>query len=247
MGEGAARPNLTLINLRQELGHSQESYADLVGATARQVRNWESGLVRCPQTWHLARLHRLHGTTTPEQLGFKSRHRDGRRATVRAVDQSEGDVLRRDFLGLVTAAAFSGQPLGALSSILNRPNASQDVGGADLDRILQKNAALTGADFLIGGAAFRTSALVEEFRRSTSVLYGRFARDETRAAVHSAVGHLGSTIGFMLFDQGRHAEARQVFIASLRVAQDASDRWPVRAIIFSEMARQCLHLGDYAQ
>jgi hypothetical protein len=77
------------------------------------------------------------------------------------------------------------------------------------------------------------------------MLHGTYQSETTRREMHSAVAHLGSTIGFMLFDQSRHLEARQVYLASLSVARDASDVWPLRAIVLSEMARQCLYLGDF--
>jgi hypothetical protein len=245
MRDGYSGPNQILIDLRLELGKSQEEYAELVGASARQVRNWESGRVRCPQTWYLVRMNRLHGTASPEQLGFKPRPRASRVATVGAGDRSEADVFRRDFLGWVVAAAFSSRPAGAVAGLLSPIGANPEVGQVDIERLSRTNAALFSTDFLIGGAAFRPDALVAQFRRSAGVLHGRFRSDETRRAMHSAVGHLGSTIGFMLFDQGRHVEARRVYAASLQVAQEAFDQWPLRAVIFSEMARQCLQLGEY--
>lgn len=244
MGRDRYRPNQTLIGRRLALGKSQEEYAELVGATARQVRNWESGRVRCPQTWHLTRMSRLHGTTTPQQLGFAPRPRHTRPTTGEHCDRSETDMLRRDFLGLTIAAAFNTQPLAA--SDRSTPT-TRKVGSADVDRIEQTNDTLTQADFLIGGAAFRSEALTDQFRQATLLLDGRFRHEDTRQAMHSAVGHLGSTIGFMLFDQDRHTEVRRLYTSSLRIAQDAPDRWPLRAIVFSEMARQCIQLGQYRE
>jgi hypothetical protein len=218
----------------------------MLGASVRQVRNWESGRVRCPQTWFLIRMNHLHGTTGPEELGFKSRLGRHGPATVEQGDRAEADLFRRDFLGWVAAIAFSSRPVESISGLLLPTTTSGAVGQADVERITRTNQALFDADFLIGGAAFRHEALIAQFRNAASVLHERFANDATRGDAHSAVGHLGSTIGFMLFDQGRHREARQVYGASLRVAQQADERWPLRAIIFSEMARQCVHLGQYA-
>lgn len=234
MGKDRYRPNQTLIDRRLALGKSQEEYAELVGATARQVRNWESGRVRCPQTWHLTRMSRLHDTTTPQQLGFAPRPRHTRPTTGEHSDRSETDMLRRDFLGLTIAAAFSTRPLAASD---RATPTSRNVGSTDVDLIDQTNDILTQADFLIGGAAFRSEALTDQFRQATLLLDGRFQREDTRQAMHSVVGHLGSTIGFMLFDQDRHIEARRIYTSSLRIAQDAPGRWPLRAIIFSEMAK----------
>ena len=242
MGRDHYRPNQTLIDKRLALGTTQEEYAELVGATARQVRNWESGLVRCPQAWHLTRMGRLHGTTTPQQLGFAPRPRQPRVAAGEHRDRSETDMRRRDFLGLTIAAAFSAQPLAAPD---RAAPVSRNIGSADVDRIEQTNDALAQTDFLIGGAAFRAEALVDQFRQATLLLDGQFRHEGTREAMHSAVGHLGSTIGFMLFDQDCHNEARHTYLSSLRIAQAAPDRWPLRAIIFSEMARQCIQLGQH--
>src|SRR5690348_9105925 len=199
MREGHQTPNQTLIGLRLELGKSQEEYAELLGASARQVRNWESGRVRWPQTWYLLRMNRLHGTTAPEQLGFEPRPRHGRVATVGAGDRSEADVFRRDFLGWVAAAAFSSRPVEAVAGLASPAGTAPHVGQADVDRVSQTNAALFSTDFLIGGAAFRPDALVGQFRRAAISLHGRFRHDTTRRTMHSAVGHVGSTIGFMLF------------------------------------------------
>jgi transcriptional regulator with XRE-family HTH domain len=238
-------PNRTLRRLRLELGMSQDQYAEAVGATPRQVRNWEGGRVTCPQTWYLVRMHGLHGTTAPEDLGFtrrKSRLARTGTATVKGTDHAEASVFRRDLLGLV-AAALSGSPVPALAGLLSPSQEVGSIGMPDVKRVQQTNIALYGADLLIGGAAVAQNTLLGQFSKAASLLHGQYSHVATRMQMHSAVSHLGSTIGFMLFDQGQHLRARQVYAASLRVANSASDRWPLRAIIFSEMARQCRHLG----
>lgn len=238
MRPGDRKPNQQLIRLRLQLGKSQEQYADLVGATARQVRNGESGRVTCPQSWHLLRMHRLHGTAEPDELGFAPRSRRRRVDTVVRNDRTEADVFRRDFLSWVAVAAFGSRPLASLTAMVDSDRTPSAIGPTDVERVHRTNETLFSADFLIGGAAFRPDVLLNQFRRNAAGLEGRYRHDTTRAAMHSAVGHLGSTVGFMLFDQGRQTEARDVYAASLRIAQDADDCWPLRAIIFSEMARQ---------
>src|SRR5262249_12297740 len=130
-----------------------------------------------------------------------------------------------------------------LSPMLRSPGLT--VGRADVDRVCQTNQTFYDVDFLIGGGALRLDVLIGQFRKSAGLLHGNFQRGTTRQEMHSAVAHLGSTIGFMLFDQGQHLEARKVYLASLQLAQEATDSWPLRAIILSEMARQCLHLGEH--
>lgn len=242
-----AQPNRTLTALRRRLGMTQEQYATAVGASSREVRAWESGQVRCPQAWSLARLHSLHGTTAPEDLGFKPRQQSRTGDTVRATDHAEAIVFRRDLLGLVAAAAFSARPVPALVGLLNSTEPAGAVGAVDVERVQRTNTALYGADLLVGGAAVEPAGLIDQYRKAATGLRGTFQREATRQAMHSAVAHLGSTIGFMLFDQGHHVRARQVYTASLRVAADATDCWPLRAIICSELARQCQHLGAFKE
>jgi transcriptional regulator with XRE-family HTH domain len=240
-------PNRALIGLRTELGLSQEQYAELVGAEVRSVRGWETGEVACPQARHLAKLYTLHGVDSPEQLGFEPRRSARSTATVGHTDSPEADVLRRDILGMAAAAAFTSAvatPAARLLAPLLRSR-NVAVGRSDVARVEQTNQTFYDVDFLIGGGALRSDVLVGQFRKSAGLLQGTFQEGATRQAMHSAVAHLGSTIGFMLFDQGQHQDARKVYLASLQVAQDASDMWPLRAIILSELARQCLHLGEF--
>lgn len=221
---------------------SQLEYATAVGASDRQVRDWESGRVTCPQTWVLIRMHGLHGTVAPEDLGFRSRRR-----AKESAERTEGAVYRRDLLALVTTAALTSQPVPAISGLLATPETSGAIGTADVQRVHAVNTALTGTDLLVGGGAVQPGALLAQYRTAAALLHGTYQRKQVRAAMHSAVAHLGSTVGFMLFDQGRHLQARQVYLASLRVGTAASDRMPLRAIICSELARQALHLGALAE
>jgi len=240
-------PNRALIGLRTGLGLSQEQYAELVGAEVRSVRGWETGEVACPQARHLAKLYRLHGLSSPEQLGFQPRRRARSAATVDLTEPPEADVLRRDILGMAAAAAFTNAvaaPVAHLLAPLLR-SPSLAVGRTDVDRVRQTNQTFYDVDFLIGGGAFKPDVLIGQFRKSAGLLHGTYQHGATRQEMHSAVAHLGSTIGFMLFDQGQHLEARKVYLASLQVAREASDPWPLRAIVLSEMARQCLHLGEH--
>lgn len=236
--------NHTLTRLRRELGYSQEAYAAAVGATPRQVRNWEAGRVACPQRWYLERMHALHGTTAPEQLGFSCRAAVDP-ATV--TDRSEADMHRRNVFALAAAAAFGTGPVTVLAGLLDPAGAGRAVGRADVDHIARLNQQLTAADFLVGGGALDPDTLLDRFRWAARRLHGTIGHDATRAALHSQVAHLGSTVGFMLFDAGAFRQSTAVYAASLRIAADAPDRWPLRAIVFSEMSRQALHLGQVDQ
>lgn len=156
-------------------------------------------------------------------------------------------MYRRNLLGLVVAAAFTSRPLPALSGLLDDQSATTAVGSADVARLEQANRALHTADLLVGGAALSSAALLAQYRKATTLLHGTFAHAAQRSAMHSAVGHFGSTIRFMLFDVGEHLKARQVYLASLRVAGEATDRWALHAIICSELARQSCHLAAAAE
>lgn len=229
---------------------TQEAYAGTVGVSEREVRDWEAGRVRCPQTFALHRLHALHGTTEAEDLGFVSRRPAAAVGTVRTSDPetTEAAVYRRNLLGLVLAAAFSAQHLPPISGLLAEDDPyRRQVGQPDIDRILRANSDLTSTDLTVGGAAVAPAVLTRLFRSKAALLHGRYASEATRQAAHSAVSHLGSTIGFMLFDSCRHLAARQMYVASLRVAGGADDLWPLRAVICSEMARQALHCGGPAE
>ena len=153
-------------------------------------------------------------------------------------------MLRRDILGLAAAAAFTNAVAAPVARLLApwQHTRTPAVGAADVARVQQTNQTFYDVDFLIGGGALRPDVLLEQFRKAAGLLHGTFAQDSTREELYSAVAHLGSTVGFMLFDQGQHLDARKVYLASLQVAQNASDMWPLRSIVLSELARQCLHL-----
>ena len=232
-----------LTALRTELGLSQEQYAELVGAEVRSVRGWETGEVTCPQARHLARLYRLHGVNHPEQLGFLPRRRAGSAATVGHTDPSEADVLRRDILGLAAAAAFTNAVAAPVARLLApwQHTRTPAVGAADVARVQQTNQTFYDVDFLIGGGALRPDVLLEQFRKAAGLLHGTFAQDSTREELYSAVAHLGSTVGFMLFDQGQHLDARKVYLSRSRrtrrtcgrCAPSSFPNWPASACIWA--------------
>jgi hypothetical protein len=237
------RPNRILTGLRLSLDMTQEQYAQAAQVSTREVRAWESGEVSCPQAFALQRLHALHGTTGPEDLGFVQR--GGRRpvGTVGESDQMEVAVYRRNLVGLALAAAFSTQHFPAVAGLLQPGAERRRVGLGDIERVTRANTGLASTDLTVGGAAVSSDVLRQQFDRAAALLHGQFSRDTTRQAMHSAVAHLGSTIGFMLFDQGRPLPARQVYLASMRIAGGADDKLPLRAVICSEMARQARHYG----
>jgi transcriptional regulator with XRE-family HTH domain len=239
-----------MTGLRVALDMTQEQYARAAGVSEREVRDWEAGRVSCPQTWALQRLHALHGTSLPEDLGFRrrSRRRGLPASTVKQGDQTEATVYRRDLVGLVLAAAFNAQHLPALGDLLAEGQTdTRRVGLGDIEQIHKANAGLTSTDLMVGGGAVAVDKLQQQFRTKAALLHGRFASDATRAAAHSAVAHLGSTIGWMLFDQGRHLASRQMYLASMRISKGADDALPLRAVICSEMARQARHCGAFAE
>jgi hypothetical protein len=188
------------------------------------------------------------GPKTSGIISHKPRAPGGRADTVGVTDQAEAAVLRRDLLALVFAA-LSGRSVPAVAGLLGAPEATATVrvGSADVQRVQGINASLYSTDLLVGGAAVTVPKLLDQFRTASGLMHGRYAHDSTRAQMHSAVAHLGSTVGYMLFDAGEHLRARQVYTASLVVAREAPDRLPLRAIICSEMARQCRHLGALPQ
>jgi transcriptional regulator with XRE-family HTH domain len=237
------RPNRILTGLRLSLGMTQEEYAQAAQVSTREVRAWEAGEVSCPQAFALQRLHALHGTTGPEDLGFAPRGARRPVGTVGESDQMEVAVYRRNLVGLALAAAFSTQHLPAIAGLLQSSQEGRRVGLGDLQRVTRTNTGLASTDLTVGGAAVSSEVLLRQFRTAAALLHGQFSRDSIRTAMHSAVAHLGSTIGFMLFDQGRPLPARQVYLASIRIAGGADDLWPLRAIICSEMARQARHYG----
>src|SRR5262249_16317513 len=158
----------------------------------------------------------LHGVNSPEQLGFEPRRRARSTATVGHTDPPEADVLRRDILGAVAAAAFTNVVATPVAQLLSPWQRSRTiaVGQADIDLVLQTNQTFYNVDFLIGGGALKPDVLLSQFRKSAGLLHGSFQTNSMRQTMHSAVAHLGSTIGFMLFDQGQHLEARKVYLAS---------------------------------
>ncbi|MEV8635603.1 XRE family transcriptional regulator [Streptosporangium sp. NPDC051023] len=171
---------LTRLEVAEKINATPIGIAERLTCDEERVRRWETGEVRWPSTFYRLALTQFTGLT-PEQLGFSRAVRDeARKAAVsisvrndhlvapdalaaepRTVDladygEDEGEMRRREFVGLTGAALFS--------AVLHQPEPSQYV-GHDVDDLA---VALLEHSSLIDGPADLTSiaAMVAQAKRS---------------------------------------------------------------------------------
>ncbi len=96
-------------------------------------------------------------------------------------------------------------------------------------------------DHTYGGGLVR-AAVTAQLRYSAELLKIHCV-ERLRGELHSAVGFLGHTSGFMAFDAYAHEDARRMFRFALACAEECGD-WHLRAKVLSSMARQAIWCGD---
>jgi transcriptional regulator with XRE-family HTH domain len=255
--------NEVLVTLRRARGWTQEDLAQQVAQVvavlgsnvapdARLVSAWERGEIRWPQRHYRHALRMLFGVTSDEALGFirpgKDPARRHPRVLVSVLDfDLEGSTVRRaDFLKSIAGVAFgltSGEGLQSWLGVdPSRSVKPRVLGASDVAAIEQTTARFAAWDRTQGGILSVDAMLGQLNWAATLLDKGRFASEQVRRRMFSAVANLAEVAGFAAYDAGMHAEARRAFLLGIHAAAEAED-WPLRANVLSDMARQAITLG----
>ncbi|MFH8701973.1 helix-turn-helix domain-containing protein [Streptomyces chartreusis] len=127
------------------------------------------------------------------------------------------DAGRRDFLKTSAAASLAvGLPE------LSRPSTGGRVGSDLPEQLRQRTARLRRLDDVLGGGdTYRT--YLGEYQRTRSLLRHRSYTEATGRGLLSVLAEQAQQAGWAAFDGGRHAEARGLYEASQKAADDAGD------------------------
>lgn len=122
----------------------------------------------------------------------------------------------------------------------------QRTGPADVAAVRQLGVVFSQLDQLRGGGHARKA--VVQYLRSDAVtlLTGRFATDQVRRDMFSAVGELVYLSGWMAFDNSEHPVAYRYFCLALKLAARAGNP-PLAGHVLRAMAHQAVDLEFYGQ
>lgn len=222
---------------RQELAELVNTYLwdhheTVVELDANYIGKLERGDIRWPGTLYREALRALLGVTTDAALGFSNR----RRAVVRLAD-----VNRNKFLRAVSVGTLALTPAASLLEGSQPTPVPGRVGRTEIEQVRTAAQVFASWDHTYGGGLAR-EAVLGQLRWSTGLLEATCPaglRDE----LHSAVGYLAHTCGFMAFDYYAHEDARKAFRLALACAEEAGN-WHLRGKILSSMARQAIWVGN---
>lgn len=149
------------------------------------------------------------------------------------------DVNRRELLAAVaavtTGAATTVEPLARLLDGLSVPELPRQVGPSEVAAVEQATSVYTSMDLRYGGAVaadMSSSAL-----RWAVGLLDASMRNDTRAALSTAVGALADRTAWTHHDAGRGYQARRLSTLALRTADEGNDR-TLRAHVILNTASQ---------
>lgn len=210
----------------------QELVANWLGLTQAQLSRIEKG----PAPEQLSKLIRWAEVlrVPAEQLWFKLPAGSGAR-----LDHVNRQELVRAALG-VTVAAVTQQPLLDLLGRIEPTPIPATVGPTEIEQVRTAAREFSSWDHTYGGGLVR-EAVAAQLRYAVNLL-GAGCADKHRTELHSAVGFLGHTAGFMAFDAYAHADARSMFQLGLTCAEEVGD-WHLRGKVLSSMARQAIWCG----
>ncbi len=211
----------------------QELVANWLGLTQAQLSRIEKG----PAPEQLSKLIRWAEVLAvpAEQLWFKLPVTSG--ATLDGVNRQE---FVRAALG-VTVAAVTQKPLLELLGTIQPTPIPSSVGLGEIEQVRMAAREFSSWDHTYGGGLVR-EAVAAQLRYAVNLL-GANCAEKYRTELHSAVGFLGHTAGFMAFDAYAHADARSMFQLGLTCAEEVGD-WHLRGKVLSSMARQAIWCGN---
>ncbi|GAA3852327.1 hypothetical protein GCM10022243_17480 [Saccharothrix violaceirubra] len=223
---------------RQELAelvnaHVWRQHGTTVEIDANYVGKLERGVIRWPGPLYREALRAVLGAPTDAALGFGNR----RRAVVKLSTVDRKQFLRTAALGVGSLALA---PVTALLEGNEPTPVPARIGRTEIEQVHTAARVFAGWDHTYGGGLTR-EAVLAQLRFSAGLLETAYPA-RLHGPLHSAVGYLAHTCGFMAFDGYAHDDARRVFGFALACAEEADD-WHLRAKILSSMARQAIWLG----
>ncbi|MBV8541542.1 MAG: XRE family transcriptional regulator [Pseudonocardiales bacterium] len=207
-----------------------------VEATANYIGKLEQGVIRWPGTLYREAFRAIFGVSTDSELGFVNAR--SRRAAVKL-----DNVKRKQFIhnALGVGALVLGEPLAALLGDSEPTPIPARVGATDIEQIRTATREFKSWGATYGGGLVREPA-IGQLRWSAGLLEAT-CPDRLRPELHSAVGHLATTAGYLTEDVNAQDEARRVYHFALACAEQAKD-WPLRAEILSSMTKQAVRAGQ---
>ncbi|APU21265.1 hypothetical protein UA75_16285 [Actinoalloteichus sp. GBA129-24] len=222
---------------RQELAELVNTRLWNHGVTAEIDANYigklERGVIRWPSAVYREALRSILGAPTDSTLGFSNR----RRSVVKLADVDRKQFLRSAAFG---AGALALAPVAALLEGGEPTPIPTQVGRLEIEQIHTAAKVFAGWDHTYGGGLAR-EAVLAQLRWSAGLLEATCS-GRVRDQLHSAVGYLAHTYGFMAFDAYAHDDARRTFRFALACAEEAND-WHLRAKVLSSMARHAVWIG----
>ncbi len=140
----------------------------------------------------------------------------------------------------VTVAPATNQPLLDLLGEIEPTPIPSTVGLTEIEQGRTAAREFSSWDHTYGGGVVREDVSAQ-LRYAVNLL-GAGCAERHRTDLHSAVGFLGHTAGFMAFDAYAPSDARSMFQLGLTCAEAAGD-WHLRGNVLSSMARQAIWCG----
>lgn len=245
---GDSERNRRLAAARRALGLTQIELAERVSRRlgldppldGYYLSKLERGVHTWPNAEYRQALRAELGAGTDAELGFYSSRS--------APEEDIPDVDRRSFFALGPAVAGGliggGTSASDFLASIDLPNhAPALVGRADVDHIAQSTRAFKEWDRRVGGE-LSVQAVAGQLRWGATLLDARTSQPGVREDLHSAVGHLGQVLAWMVVDCGAHDVAQRYFRFAVHCAEQAGNH-SLRAVVLSTMSRHQFHLGQY--
>jgi hypothetical protein len=159
------------------------------------------------------------------------------------------DPSRREALGVtlyqVTALAMPGAPWWLRLADRGRQRAvagSRSFGRGDVEAVRETTSMFSRIDQRRGGGHARAAIVHYLTSDVAHYLRGTYRDDTVRRDMFSAASELAYLSGWMSFDNGEHAVAKQYFTVAVKLAAEADDA-PMAGHVLRAMAHQAIDLG----
>lgn len=154
---------------------------------------------------------------------------------------------RRELVASAAAIAFGAgldQPVARIIAATDQPQVPTRVRAGDVRHLRDAVEMLGGWERHAGGAVVQPHALAA-LRSATAMLKRASCTPAVRLDLEAAVALLADLAGWVTFDCGHHASARQLFLLGLNAARESGDLG-LRAFVACGLARQEIHTGNWA-
>jgi hypothetical protein len=229
---------------------SRQELADLVNiwvwkhhnktvfATANYVGKLEIGLIRWPDQARREALRAILSVPRDSDLGFVNARSERAAVKLERVDRQN---LIRGVAALGVGALIRG-PLAVLLEGSSEPTPiPKRVSPTDIEQVRAAKRVFQAWGLTYGGVAVRDTAM-SQLHWSAGLLKAT-CPEELHDELHSALGDLADTAGYIALDAGVDEEARRAFRFALDCAEKAED-WHLRADVLGYMTVHALWTGQ---